>query len=88
MTRKKIQHLTELRTAVGAVHRLATGKTFSFETVLAAQLVRATHMTELRSILASARMILGLPALTFGEGIGAGTTIKASHVEELRAGVK
>jgi ELWxxDGT repeat protein len=87
-TRVKLFHLTQLQQAVAAVHVLANVKSFGFPPVADRAIVRASHLSELRSILANARSILGLPAVAFTDPIAPGAPIRASHVNELRAGVK
>jgi hypothetical protein len=53
-------------------------------------LIKAAHVTQLRSALDAARSNIGLPALSYTDStIMAGVTqLKAAHVQEIRAGVK
>ena len=83
-TRVKSKHFTELRTAVNLWRAHAGLAPFQFShTVTAAALIRASHIAELRAALTEARAMLAMttPAFT---GAGAGTTILASHVQEIR----
>ena len=51
--------------------------------------IEAIDLTDLRAYLDQARMTLGLPPITYSEPIVAGTTtIRASHILELRSSVK
>ena len=80
----KSKHFTELRTAVNLWRAHAGLAPFQFShTVTAAALIRASHIAELRAALTEARAMLAMttPAFT---GAGAGTTILASHVQEIR----
>ncbi len=84
-------HVTQLRTAVNAVRTLALlGNTTFTDPTLAGQLVKALHISELRTALTQARNTLALPSIAFTDPtLTAGvTSIKASHVEQLRNGVK
>lgn len=88
----KATHITQLRTAVNAVRSLASLGSGSYtdpSLTVNVTPARAAHINDLRTALAAAGTILTLPALSFGETITATTTrVKASHVEELRSGVK
>ena len=51
--------------------------------------IRASHISELRSNLDEARFALRLAAMQYTDpALAAGDTIKAAHMRELRAGVK
>ena len=51
--------------------------------------MKAVHVTELRTAIDAARSALALSALSYADPISAGTTaVKASHLTELRNGVK
>lgn len=92
----KAAHVTELRTAVDAVRKLANGgaaNDFNYtDAVIAAQStpVNAIDVIELRTALDAARSTLGLSALVYTDPtISAGSTpIRAAHFMELRAGVQ
>ena len=86
----KALHVTELRTIVNNIRFAASQPQLSFsDPVLDATIrIRAVHLTELRAGLDQLRAALGLPPLSYGETISAGTTVKASHIRELREGVK
>jgi hypothetical protein len=85
-------HITELRSAVDAVRTLAgmgsgtyTDPTLTSETTP----IKATHINDLRSALDAARASLSLPSIGYGETVSAGsTTMGATHITELRSGVK
>jgi hypothetical protein len=48
--------------------------------------IRAPHITDLRTALAQAYLAFGQTPPTYTDpGLGAGTTIKAVHIAELRA---
>lgn len=92
----KTAHITELRTAVNAVRKLANSgvsNDFSFtDTTLTAQStqVKRLHVIDLRTALDAARVALGLTALTYTDSTITiqSTQVKALHVSELRNGVK
>ena len=92
--RVKIQpsHFTnELRPAVNAVRRLAGQSDAIFSSDLASgNLLRAVHITELRTALDQARAALELPAIQYGETITTNprVTFKIVHMEEIRGGVR
>ena len=83
-------HLTELETAIDAVREAAALPPVSFsEPKTPGGPFRASQIKELRSNLNAARSALGLLAMVFTDPIlNAGDTIKATHFQELRAGVK
>lgn len=95
-TQARTQHITELRTAVNAVRKLANGgvaNDFSFtDPTLTAQStqVKRLHIIDLRSALDPARTTLGLSALVYTDTTitAQSTKVKAAHVTELRNGVK
>ena len=88
----KPAHITELRTAINAVRTLAglgAGSYTDTNLVSGTTLIKRLHVVDLRTALDAARSNLSLSALTYGESITAGvTTIKTSHLNELRAGVQ
>lgn len=88
----KALHVTQLRTAVDAVRTLAglAGGSYTDPTLTTTVTpVRAAHVTDLRSALDTARAVLTLSTLSYADTITASTTvIKASHLTEVRNGVK
>ncbi|MEA2465302.1 MAG: hypothetical protein QOJ98_3049 [Acidobacteriota bacterium] len=90
VTQVKLVHLTQLRTAIGALRALANLPPLAADpTISAGQPVRAAHANTLRTGLAQARAALALPALTFTDSVTArATPIKAVHLNELRNGVR
>jgi len=87
----KVVHINELRTAVNAFRTSANLPPLSSDPTIAAGLaVRAQHVSDLRAGLNYARSAAGLAALQFTDStLTAGVTlIKASHVQELRLGVR
>jgi hypothetical protein len=90
VTKVKLVHMTQLRTAVGAMRALANLPPLAADaTIGAGQPVRASHVNALRTALAQARAALALAALTFTDTLTADVTpIKAVHLNELRNGVR
>ena len=87
----KAAHLTELRTAVNAIHLTAgLGPITVTDSSAAGVRIKAVHILELRSALDASRSMLGLTAITYTDStLPAGTTIvKAVHFQQLRDGVK
>lgn len=81
-------HVTELRTAVNAVRTFAGLSAFPFtDTTLTNLSPRALHFTEVREALTQARNAIGMP-MAFGTAPAPDTLIRATHIEELRAGVR
>jgi hypothetical protein len=95
-TQIKAVHITELRTAVDAVRKLANGgiaNDFSYtDPTIAAQSsqIKRIHVIDLRNALDPARSTLGLSALSYTDVAMAAqsTLVKAVHLTELRDGVK
>jgi hypothetical protein len=83
-------HFTQLRTAVNAFRAAANLAPLAADGSIATNLlIRADHLTDLRTALDEARSAIGLSALTYADPtVTAATTIKATHVTELRNGVK
>ena len=85
-------HVTELRTAVNAVRALASLSAGSYtDPTLTAgtTVIKAAHINDLRTALNAARSNLTLSAISYSETVTATvTTVKATHVTELRNGVK
>lgn len=87
-TRIRAVQLNELRTAVNALRTFARLPAFTFTDSLSTGFaVKALHITQLRTALAEARSAIGKP-VTFGESVAAGTRSKATHLEEIRNGVR
>jgi Neprosin/Bacterial Ig domain/Divergent InlB B-repeat domain len=90
-TRSANIDVLELRTAVNAVRAAAgLGATFFSDPLMSGVLIRALHIEELRTSLDAARAALGLSALGYTDSslTGGLVTIKAAHINELRAGVQ
>jgi uncharacterized repeat protein (TIGR01451 family) len=86
----KAVHIAEIRAAVNALRALAglTQVTFA-EGVGNTVFVKASHITELRTALDPARATLGLPAMSYIDPVlSGGYVVKATHIQQLRAGVK
>ena len=84
-------HLTQLRTAVDAVRTLASLGAGSYTDpalTIGVTPVKVQHVTDLRTALDAARSSMALPAIGYGESITTTTTIKTTHLAELRDGVK
>jgi RHS repeat-associated protein len=63
------------------------GSAFSFSDdplVVGTTIIKATHLSELRTAVNQARTHAGLAAASWAESVSAGVTIKASHITELR----
>jgi hypothetical protein len=89
VTKAKLVHITELRTAVNAVRALAGLSAAIWTTIQVGDSIQAVPITELRGALDAARSTLVLPAITYIDPtLSAGTRIKAAHVQELRNGTK
>ena len=89
----KAVHITQLRTAVNAVHVLAGlgAAAFTDPTItVGVTPIRRVHIVDLRSALDTARGTIGLSSLIYTDPtITAGTTvIKAAHVTQLRGGTQ
>jgi subtilisin family serine protease len=82
----RAQHIIELRQAVDALRAVAVlGPAPWVDPVLAAVPIKAAHILELRAFLEEAAAALGYVAGNYTDAaLGAGTTIKRVHVEELR----
>ena len=88
----KAIHFTQLQTAVNALRTLAGLSAFTFTqgTPAIGGTIRKSHLDDLRTALNAARTDpdLGAAAISFGETIVLGTTtVKDTHITELRAGV-
>lgn len=88
----KSAHLAELRTAVNAVRTLAglgAGSYTDPTLTTGVTSVKAAHVNDLRTALNAARSALALSTLSYGETVTAlSTTVKPSHLSELRNGVQ
>lgn len=87
-------HITELRTAVNAVRKLANNgvaNDFSFtDPTLTPQttIIKVAHVTDLRTALDSAMTTLGLPFGGYTDSTLVNVRIKAVHLQEIRNRVK
>jgi hypothetical protein len=81
----KAAHLAEVRRLVNML-RAAAGRAPGAWTESAQ--IRAVQLTELRTALNEARTLLGVPALSFTDGVLAGVKVKAVHMQELMGGVR
>jgi hypothetical protein len=90
VTTVKVTHVTQLRAAIDAVRALASlgGGTYTDPAITAGVPIKVAHITDLRTALDAARSALTLPAISYGETITTTTKVKASHMTELRNGVK
>lgn len=84
-------HFTELQTAINALRALGGLGTFSFAapTPATGVSIKKAHMDGLRTALNEARVQLGASAMTLTDPtiVGGATSVKATHVTELRNGV-
>jgi hypothetical protein len=89
VTKAKLVHITELRTAVNAVRALAGLSAATWTTIQVGDAIQAVPITELRTALDAARSALTLSTLSYTDpSLSAGARIKAAHVQELRNGTK
>ena len=89
VTKAKLAHITELRTAVNAVRALAGLAAATWTTIQVGDAIQAPPITELRTAVDAARSTLLLSALSYTDpSLSAGVRIKAAHVQELRNGTK
>lgn len=88
-TAVKAVHFTQLRAGVNALRVLAgIGATTFTDTVLNSTIrVKLAHLTELRTHLNAARAALGAGNATFGETVTTSSTVKVSHITEIRNGL-
>jgi hypothetical protein len=86
----RIVHFTQLRNAAAAMRALAGILPFSFTdpTLTNSTPIRRIHLIEIRQAVDEARNAMSVPAISYGElAIQAGvTTVKVSHIQELRSG--
>ena len=92
-TTPKAVHISELRTAVSAMHVACGLGAASFATdpsVSAGVVIKAAHVTELRSALDAARLNIGLTTLSYTDPTITATVtpLRAAHIQEIRSGVK
>ena len=87
VTRIKAAHILQLRTAVNAMRLsgLLTSQSF-VDPSLTGVAVRAVHIAQLRGALAAARAAIGLPPVSYTDP--ALSAVRASHINDLRAGVQ
>jgi YD repeat-containing protein len=89
-TRVKLVHWIQLRTAVNGMRALADLPAAAFTPIAIGSKVDQTDLQELRTALNQARSTLGLAPITYTDNppVEGVTKIKATHVNELRGGVK
>jgi hypothetical protein len=90
-TMVKATHIVQLRTAMNAIRFTVGLPAFSFtDGSLASVAIKKTHVDELRAVMNQARGAVGLPPIAYTDPVLASgvTTVKAAHIEQLRAGVK
>lgn len=89
VTRVKLAHLTELRSAANSA-RTVVGLAPMTWAEPAPSLIRASHITELRAAINAARTSIGLASSTFSDStLAAGTAkVRAAHLMELRASLR
>ena len=80
-------HVTQLRDAVARLRQAGGLTSFTF-TDPSPAVVRAVHMTELRTALNEALTALGIPLPNLGTAPASGNVIMATHVQELRAATR
>lgn len=91
----KTTHITELRTAIDAVRKLANNGVANNYSYTDSTLtggttpIKGVHLTDLRTALDAARSSLSLSALSYTDTtINSSVNVKAQHFTELRNGVK
>ncbi|HEV8432693.1 MAG TPA: hypothetical protein VGR95_04715 [Thermoanaerobaculia bacterium] len=94
-TSVKAVHITQLRTAVDAVRKLANGgvaNPYSYtdpNLTSGVTYIKAVHVSDLRTALNTARLTLGIGAIAFNPTLVPGSTIVgADHITDLRNGVR
>jgi hypothetical protein len=91
-TQIQTTHINQLRTAINAVRTLASLSAGSYtdpSLTVGVTTIKRLHVIDLRTAIDAARSALTLSALVYGETITASvTSVKASHLTELRNGVK
>lgn len=89
VTKAKLVHIAELRTAVNAVRALAGLSAATWTTIQVGDAIQAAPITELRTALDAARSTLLLSTLSYTDpSLSASNKIKGPHVQELRNGTK
>ncbi len=84
-TRMKSVHVTELQAAAGSLRFFVESRHLALPAASRGARIRAARILELRTAINQDRVRLGLPAWTFTDpSLGAGSAIKAVHVQELR----
>ena len=86
----KSVHLNELRARVDWIRsKLGLAPFFYAEPITPGAIVKAAHVSELRTALAAAYLAAGLPAPTYADTeLAVGIAIKVVHVAELRSAVR
>lgn len=92
VTVAKAAHIQELRAAVNAMLTVAGLAPFTYADpdLAPGYLISGVHISQLRSELDLARAAIGLPAIAYADPYPfvPNTTMKLSHIEQLRAGVR
>ena len=84
----KAAHITELRVAANAVRTLAGRSTATFPPIAPGALMQVSDITTLRTAIGEALTALGLPAVSWVDGVAGGSPVKTMHVQQLRNVVK
>ncbi|MBI2214704.1 MAG: glycoside hydrolase family 44 protein [Acidobacteria bacterium] len=88
----KAAHVTQLRTAVNAMRTAAglTPQSFSDPSLSPGLAIKRAHLTELRTALDEARGAIGISAMAYTDPVITSqiTPMKATHIRDLRDGVK
>ena len=79
----------EQPTGMGAIVRMSFGVTlFTDDPLAQGTVIKALHMTELRTRIDAVRTAFGLDAFSYTEAIAAGVTIKGQHVLQMRTAIQ
>jgi hypothetical protein len=84
-------HVAELRTAVNAVRTLAglgAGIYTDPTSLVSGTAIKAVHVSDLRDALDAARSALALSAISYTDSPASAMAVKATHLTEVRNGVK
>ncbi|HYH08228.1 MAG TPA: Calx-beta domain-containing protein [Thermoanaerobaculia bacterium] len=87
-TRIKAVHVMELHQAVNAVRALAGLAPATFTPVVSGAPVKPVDVTPLRTALNAAFTNLGMPAVTWVDGLASSQPVKAMHVQQMRNSIK
>lgn len=86
----KLEHVTQLFTAANALRTLANLAPYSFDTVVAGDVIQKSAIEQLRLAISPARSALGLPAVSFSDPTLTAqvSIIRAAHITDPRMAVK